>query len=530
MTKKSRPRTEIELKLSMSPEAMARLRRSSALRDCASSPLVRKKLLSVYFDTPKHDLFASGISLRVRRTGKQHIRTIKIGTAIEAGLSQPREHEQAVARIDPALDSIDDDELRDVLMRRIDGQTVAPVFETVITRSTCNLEAPDASLIELALDNGAVIAGEHRTEFSEAELELKQGAPHALLTIAETLLDRVPFTASTLSKAQRGYALLASAEQASSGSGPVAETSQSRSKLKPKLEGTMNVSEALREIGRAAASQILTHLDGTLSHTDPEMPHQLRVGLRRLRTALRVLAPLSATTDMRILARDAQKFGRITGRLRDADVLIDDIFEPAAAATLTPAARKAVLKSLEGHREAERTAVRAALSDPRWNRLRLNCMLFDFAVDRASNAAGRKTADAPILPAARLALQKSWKKARSWGQRIDDLTVEERHELRKALKGLRYATEFFLPLYPAASGAPEFLKRLKQLQDVFGYLNDVALSASLTGIVAQETGSSKRLETAAAEIQAWHQERADKAWEDAQQRWGDLKACGRFWR
>ena len=92
----------------------------------------------------------------------------------------------------------------------------------------------------------------------------------------------------------------------------------------------MNVSEALREIGRAAASQILTRLDGTLSHTDPEMPHQLRVGLRRLRTALRVLAPLSATTDMRILARDAQKFGRITGRLRDADVLIDDIFEPAA--------------------------------------------------------------------------------------------------------------------------------------------------------------------------------------------------------
>ena len=127
MTKKSRPRTEIELKLSMSPEAMARLRRSSALRDCASSPLVRKKLLSVYIRHAKNTICSLPEFLfRVRRTGKQHIRTIKIGTAIEAGLSQPREHEQAVARIDPALDSIDDDELRDVLMRRIDGQTVAP--------------------------------------------------------------------------------------------------------------------------------------------------------------------------------------------------------------------------------------------------------------------------------------------------------------------------------------------------------------------------------------------------------------------
>lgn len=530
MPKKSLPRTEIELKLSMSPEAMAQLRRSGALRDCTISPLVRKKLLSVYFDTPKHDLFTSGISLRVRRTGKKHIRTIKVGTAVEAGLSQPREHEQCVARIDPALDSIDDDELRDTLLRRIDGQTVAPMFETIITRSTCNVEAPDASVIELALDTGAVTAGERRAEFSEAELELKQGAPHAVLTVAETLLDRVPFVAATMSKAQRGYALLAAAEPASSGSGPVAETSQPRSRLKPKLEGTMTVAEALREIGRAAAHQILTSLDGTLCDTDPEMPHQLRVGLRRMRTALRVLTPLSATTSMRALAQDAQKFGRITGRLRDADVLIDDIFEPAATATLTPSACKSVLKCLEGHREAERAAVRAALTDPRWNRLRLNCMLFDFAVDRASDAAGRKAADAPILPAARLALQKSWKKAKSWGQRIDELTVEERHELRKALKGLRYATEFFLPLYPAGSGAPEFFKRLKQLQDVFGYLNDVALSASLTGIVAQEAGSSKRLKTAASEIQAWHQERADKAWQDAQKRWGDLKACRRFWR
>ena len=50
---------------------------------------------------------------------------------------------------------------------------------------------------------------------------------------------------------------------------------------------------------------------------------------------------------------------------------------------------------------------------------------------------------------------------------------EQRHELRKELKKLRYAVEFLSPLYPDKRVAP-FLKRLKNLQNVFGELNDAA--------------------------------------------------------
>ncbi len=47
--------------------------------------------------------------------------------------------------------------------------------------------------------------------------------------------------------------------------------------------------------------------------------------------------------------------------------------------------------------------------------------------------------------------------------------------MRKALKRLRYQAEFFAPLF-AKLGTERFIERLKKLQDVFGYTNDVRMA------------------------------------------------------
>lgn len=101
--------------------------------------------------------------------------------------------------------------------------------------------------------------------------------------------------------------------------------------------------------------------------------------------------------------------------------------------------------------------------------------------------------------------------------------------MRKALKSLRYATEFFVPLMAAAE-AQEFLKRLKKLQDVFGYLNDVALTNRLPMMISEGGSAVAGLNTTEQAIHDWHQSRADVAWQEAKERWLALDASVHFWK
>ena len=68
------------------------------------------------------------------------------------------------------------------------------------------------------------------------------------------------------------------------------------------------------------------------------------------------------------------------------------------------------------------------------------------------------------------------------GADLSALPVEELHAIRKKGKRLRYAAEFFTPLYPARNSkrcARRFIGRLADLQEALGHLNDTASAAAL---------------------------------------------------
>ena len=65
---------------------------------------------------------------------------------------------------------------------------------------------------------------------------------------------------------------------------------------------------------------------------------------------------------------------------------------------------------------------------------------------------------------------------RKRGDDLSRLEPKQRHELRIRAKRLRYAAEFFGPLHGHKHRRAEFLARLKQLQDLLGELNDVAVA------------------------------------------------------
>jgi inorganic triphosphatase YgiF len=82
---------ELELKFEMSRPEVAALQAGAQLARRSIAAPVTRRLRSIYFDTPRQDLRAAGISLRLRRVAGHWIQTVKSETALRNGLSNPIE-------------------------------------------------------------------------------------------------------------------------------------------------------------------------------------------------------------------------------------------------------------------------------------------------------------------------------------------------------------------------------------------------------------------------------------------------------
>lgn len=194
---------EIELKLALAEDGPDRLLAQPLLRQAPE----RLALANTYFDTPRGELEAARMALRLRRTDAGWVQTLKTAGQSHGGLSRRGEWEWPVAG-----DSLDLTRLATLppmaalpvdLLERL-----APRFTTDFRRRRWLLDW-QGSRIELALDEGEVRAGERRAAIRELELELKEGDPAALWQLAERLAESVPLRPANASKAARGAALLA---------------------------------------------------------------------------------------------------------------------------------------------------------------------------------------------------------------------------------------------------------------------------------------------------------------------------------
>jgi triphosphatase len=506
--------SELELKLELTRDELRRVRSHPALGELAVGEPVTRTLRSIYFDTPDHRLRALGISLRLRSDGESWLQTVKSGTAVEGGVSNPVELEAPTERPEPDLGLIANRKVRRKVEKAVDRSILEPVFETVVQRTTRQLNSGSGE-IELALDEGSVRAGGAENPLCEAELELKSGAPEFLLQTAARLFAAEPVRLAESSKAERGYSL---ALGRTNGHAHV----EPQRGLLPDLKREQTCAEAFALIVRSAADQIAANRRAVLETVDPAAAHQLRIGLRRLRSALRAFRPLHDTAALRELEAHAQTLARTVGELRDADVLIEHIYAPVAGLIKADVGLPRVRAALLAHRDRARERVRTALEGQQWSVLQLYLALWPRTIADAPKLAG------PIRKFARSALKKQWKKVADSGERLDDLSVEQRHEMRKALKTLRYAIEFFASLYPEAETRP-FIKETRSLQEVFGYLNDVVAAERLGGLCHEACAESREAQRAAGYVLGWHNAQADHAWKDAHKGWQRLKALPCFW-
>ena len=512
---------ELELKFEMDVGELKALQRAASSLDTLEGTPVTRRLRSIYFDTPDFDLRRNGIALRVRDVDGQWVQTVKAGTPVVGGVSNPVESENAVDSPSPVPLSIPDPDLRALVVGISDEALLLPVFQTVVERSSYFLRRDD-SLVELAVDMGHIYSDKGVDPIGEAELELKQGPVASLLDSARDLFPGRFFCLSSTSKAHRGYILIG------------ADKPKMPEPMKPDLPmigEDMAIEEAFVALFEAVVAAIQANWQATLRSEDPEGPHQLRVSLRLLRSLLKAFRHGIDGPALRDLDRRARDVGRLVGQLRDVDVLIEDVYEPIAlnlGKAKRPAA-KALADRLRRHRLLVRHQVLSELQHWPYASFQLELGLFTRMAPWQVKQVGGDGKRGDLKALSAWSLEHAIKKVQRFGDDLDELDLTERHDMRKKLKTLRYQSDLFGPLYRRGNVKP-FAKKLKKTQRVFGYLNDVALGEHLPVLARSAGGVGPEDDRIIAKVMKKHEKKARKAWRKAQKRWKKFEKADPFWR
>jgi len=442
---------ETELKLRISPDQLPRLKRHPLLRSLSAARARTVHLYSVYYDTPDLSLRQHAMALRLRRSGKQWIQTLKGGGQSSAGLHQRNEWETPVHN-----EQLDLEALGQAGGKLPHGvrKHLRPVFVTDFTRTVCLLEFEGAQ-IELCMDSGEVRSGQGMSPISELELELKSGTPQQLFQLALELLQVVPLEVEHTSKAEYGYHLFR----------PVApEVTKADF---PALSSAQAVSSFLRTLIGSCLSHIQSNLTGTLLDMDDEYLHQVRVGLRRLRVVLSVTRRIHPSDELENLYQQVSALCNVLGQTRDWDVFLSQTMIPIREQLPENEGLRDLLHACEHIRRLQHKESTSYLASQDFQKLLLRFGAW-------MHEEWTNPSLPPIGKFARKIIEKRNSQVLAAGniETIEDSV--QLHRLRIACKKLRYTLEMFSDLLPR-HGRKAYLKQLSVLQDILGTLHNNAV-------------------------------------------------------
>lgn len=411
----------------------------------------RLQLRARYFDTPDGALEQASIVLRLRQEGHSWVQTVK---GPGRGGFDRLEHNAPVAAgeehalPDPARHH--GHPLCKVLEVALGPSTsrLQPLFETDITRLVHEVTV-SGSAIEVAFDRGQIRGGGRIHPVMELEFELKQGSPSAVFELARGWCETHGLWLDPVSKAEIGHRLAQRIEQPDAvTASPVQESG--RWLLAAIFDaGLRQVLGNARELAAGSAGD--------------EHVHQLRVGIRRLRTALREFRGAGAWDDHAPVDAALRSLFGVLGQHRDQSTLL-----PATLRELAAAGRSPVQPW-----NAELPDLPAAIRDPA-----VQCAFLWLAALAQGLREGDGVRSKMLRALASDRLQRLHRKIAKAGKHFDELPIEERHRVRKRLKRLRYLSELVRPLF-APPAVDSYVQSLKQLQDALGRFQDMTAARAL---------------------------------------------------
>lgn len=458
---------EVELRLLAEPEQLEELGLAPPIVLHARNKGTVRLIKATYYDTPSGALYRAGVTLRVCQTGKRFVQTLKIlprngGEPLHRG-----EWEAPVATAAPdfqLLVPLVSRGLQDALA----GEPLQPVFTTEVRRRRRNVELPTGN-VEVAFDRGIVVARGKTVPIGEIELELKRGSPAALYDFALALNEFGPVRPAIRSSVECGFGLAFDALPAVH-------------KPSPPLSGAdLSVDDAFAAILQSGLSDVLANQAAAEDGRDPEGVHQLRVALRRLRCALGLLKSLAPSAALDGFRADARWVASSLGEARNWDVFVTGTLPEVSRECDFLGGFDLVRDAAEQCRARGYAVVRDALADRRCGRFQLALGAWIEQRGWRCDVSGDNLATlaSPAVSFAGRVLARQHGKVVKRARNFKHLPAEARHELRLVVKKLRYAADFFLPLFGSQVSSKRYGQRLGKLQERLGRHNDAATTRNL---------------------------------------------------
>ncbi len=524
---------EQELKLHVPAAA-----RPGLERELARGVLTRTRLRALYFDTPTRALARARISLRLRLEGRRWVQTLKM-----PGSDSLSRIELNQSRPGPVLDLSVYAGLPAGTILTALNEPLEVRYETNVLRLSRILR-DKTGRVEVAYDTGVIRAGALDLPISEIEFELLSGPLESIFTLGKRWQQKFALILDARSKAERGDRLA----QLDKTLRALDELSAQDSELKrieaiaafwaPQpvtpivLHAESNARQALCDVSAECLDQIIRNsaiiagVDTGDLYADKrsEHVHQLRVGIRRLRSAWSFFNGLTDLPSLEARTEIKTYFAQLGGA-RDDDVLRELILPILRKAGQPPL----VLDQATPDTDAAGTV--RSIGFQSWLLDMLASVVLPSgptktASSQASDSSSTQPAQQPVEQSLEQTLSKKLKK---WdrkvvaeGTQLPALDMEARHELRKRGKKLRYALQFCESILPQRRLAP-YKKALARVQNIPGEMNDL--------IVARERFVGLRdTQPSAWFACGWITSRLDTLTLDATQAFKALAQIHRPWR
>ena len=463
---------ELELKFAVPSYQQSVLRKNIDTKTAQ-----QQRLSAYYFDTPNQDLAKKGIALRIRFEDSQWVQTLKtagdgvakrveLNTVLSlTGTPDTLDVSRLVPDISLITEPIVVAQLTNIMPLDELAQALTVQYFTDVQRTSRQIKKNN-SRIEIAYDIGKVGIGRlnsqkpannhglTQSDIHEIEFELLEGDPSDLIDIAKTWCKKYKLYLSTVTKAQRGSLLLANKQFAEPVKADLAVL---------QLHKGISQFAFLQAVVNNCLVQILPNASAIAEGSpDGNLVHQLRVGIRRLRTALKHFKFAQDYIDPNWLMVLKQTFS-LLGEYRDKEIL--------------QIKTQPLLESVGAPHVEWSTAVDIMPIDAvRANDFQI-LLLELIGFTHLPVPADNPKAKAPVAKK----LEKLFTAIAAASDKFASLDTDSQHGVRKDLKSLRYVSEFAAPLFANQNNGKKgkkatklnaFLQYLEPAQDVLGEYND----------------------------------------------------------
>ena len=513
---------EIELKFELTAAHVRALCQAPAFKAMQQGRARSKTLRATYFDTPDEKLAKRGLALRVRKESRRHVQCFKakVGAGDEQTGFDRHEWEWLVPG--PDLDTAllkADTEIK-ALLKGVGLAKLQPVYSTDMKRQSRELHTPGGAVIACDIDQGRVIAGDREVPVYELELELKSGPLSELLRIAESIVEIVPARLSSRTKAHRGCTLARDLGHPWVGG------------ARPPLSKRATGEDVLRLSMSEGLSHLLANEDCVLSRSHIEGVHQMRIALRRMRSVITTYKKHLPKGRYEVLSQALKDAGSHLGAARDWDVFLGEILPPVEQGFENHPDLAVMRQRAQKRQDAAYQEAHALIRSPEYAEMLTRALVWvgesgwRDPTDGATDAA----LSAPARTVAKAVLAKRHQRLLKAGKGLRDLTIEQRHALRIAVKKARYAAQFFADLYPAKS-TRAYLQGLKALQNSLGHLNDLAAAERMMGELARAARGepARALHHGAGLVEGWYMHAQTLREGALAKAWRQLQKADPFW-